>query len=451
MRARGITQVATLGLVLVGVGFGARLHAQPRLTARALPQGAVTFTAPQRTTAREDVVRMPLSLAGVAREPTTEQLRVISPGSGRITQAADSKPTLELPKQGRVIVSSDLGRVTAAKDPIVLAHKTQLPWLVVETRTEADHTRVLAARPFLQLARAIAWDEHAHRHVAELLFGMDREGEGEVIDGDDALSPPLLARFVVSCDEVAPESASITKVGPAGYGTLRIACSPAVKTTQAEQYVEVRVGSGSLRYPFSIPRRPGPLQLLSATNRVLGLGLGATTLSVVNIEEDGTPLPVSTDIPVQLVARGGAIDASVITIPAGQSEARIEIHPSGTGPLEIEAVSGALRSQVLELDVAWPLRSIVAMIGGGALGGFASAFIRRRQRRTPHRILEGALVGVIVSALVLVLPSFSALPSWARATELGLFLVATLAGFLGGPLLTHASQAMFPTLQEKKA
>jgi hypothetical protein len=68
---------------------------------------------------------------------------------------------------------------------------------------------------------------------------------------------------------------------------------------------------------FEIPRRPGRYELRSSTNSVLGMGLGELTLTAVQREEDGTPLPTRQPLIVSLHADQGELTPEFLTIPAG--------------------------------------------------------------------------------------------------------------------------------------
>ena len=101
------------------------------------------------------------------------------------------------------------------------------------------------------------------------------------------------------------------------------------------------------------------------------------------------------------------------------------------------------------------------MIAGGTLGGVLFLFGPRPKsagsasiwRKYPalRRAVEGALVGLLVTAFVLIVPSFALIPEWARSSELGLFVLAAIAGFAGTPLLDLAARALFPALGTERA
>jgi hypothetical protein len=347
---------------------------------------------------------------------------------------------LEAPAKGQVIIGSDVGQASAAQSELRTDAKTPLPWLVVETRGGGPSApaTVHAARPFLTLARAVLWNAAEGRHVAEFLFGLDPEvGEAGPLDH------PMEARFAVTCDEVLPAQLRVEQVGPAGYSTVKVKCSPSVKNDRPQQELEVLVERGRLSYPFRIPRRPGALSLVASSPSVLGFGFGTTVLTVERLEEDGSPLPAEEDLPVQLLSSRSGLPAGSSTIPRGHSGTSIELHPSGIGRIEVSAAVGALRSPAVALRRSWPFYPIAAMLLGGALGGALSLFGKKR-RRPVLRVLQGIAAGVAVTAVVLVVPSFTTVPGWARGTELGLFVVATCAGYLGTQLVDGAARLLFP-------
>jgi hypothetical protein len=410
----------------------------------------VTVRAPHAAAAT--TVQLPLALEGVALDP--DKVRVISAGGATIKAQDRQKPVLELPVNGRAIVSSEQGKQSAERDPIKVDEKTALPWLVIETERRGDTQAVRAARPFLTLARAITWHAAQQRHVAEFLFGLDPEGG---VAGP--LQQPVEARFAVSCDDVEPALARVEKIGPGGYGSVRVSCSPAVKNEQAQQFLTVHVEQGTLRYPFEIPHRPGPLRLLASALSVPGFGFGKLALTAEQLEEDGSPLRAARASELQLSADRSALDVSGLQIAPGATSATIEVHPRGIGEVQLSLVQGELRSDPLRLQLTWPLLAVLAMIAGGTLGGLLFVFergdkragsARRRTHAAIRRAIEGALVGLLVTTLMLIMPNVAAVLSWASSTELGLFVVAAFAGFVGTPLLDRLAQLVFPALGASK-
>lgn len=394
-------------------------------------------------------VQLPLTLEGVALQ--ADKLKVISQGSAQI-KAKDDKPVLELPVNGRAIVSSEQGKQSAERDTIKLDEKTALPWLVIETERTGNTQAVRAARPFLTLARAITWHAAEQRHVAEFLFGLDPENG---IAG--SLQQPVDASFAVSCDDVEPGQARVEKIGPSGYGKVRVSCSPAVKNEHAQQFLTVHVEQGTLRYPFEIPHRPGPLRLLASALSVPGFGFGKLSLTAEQLEEDGSPLRATRASDVQLSADRAALDVSALQIAAGATSATIDVHPRGVGPVQLSLAQGELRSEPVRLELTWPLLAVLAMIVGGTLGGVLMVFelgakraSARRRRPAIRRAIEGALVGLLVTTLTLIIPSATSVLAWASSTELGLFVVAAFAGFVGTPLLDRLARLLFPALSGEK-
>jgi hypothetical protein len=249
----------------------------------------------------------------------------------------------------------------------------------------------------------------------------------------------------VTCDDVLPAQTRVRSVGPGGYGSVSVECSPAIKNERPEHELGIFVERGNLRYPFQIPRRPGPPALTADSSQLLGFGFSSATLTVHSVEEDGSPLARTADTTFQLLAQGGRIDVSELTIPGGQQQAKVAIHPHGLGNIEVVAAFGELRSVPVKLELTWPVLPLLAIFAGGLVGGFATTLRQKNRRNVRRRVVEGVVVGLLISAFSLLVPSFTTLPSWAPRTELGLFVLAALAGFVGMPLLNRASQAMFPT------
>jgi len=426
--------------------------AAPRTTVRtsaSLPEGSVKLQALTPTaaagSARPPTVRLPLAVEGMASERVADSLRVTS-GAGKIAHGPAGESVLEVPSVGRVILSSEPAKASAAKSPINEHEKTPLPWLVVEASRSATGTALRAARPFLKLARAILWNESARRHEAEFLFGLDAEtGEPGPLDN------PIEARFTVTCDEVTPPEAIVSKIGPAGYGTIRVSCSPGVKNERAEQQIDILVDRGSLSYPFSIPRRPGAPVLQSDQSTVFGFGFGTPELTVSSVEEDGSPLVAGDTLPVRFVVSSGGLSLDPLTIAKGEQRASVRVHPSGINTVRVSAVLREMPSQVVALSLALPVSPILSMLVGGSTGGaavLAWTSWKKDWRKALARVAKGAATGLLVAALALVLPSMTGLPNWAPRTELGLFVVSAFAGFLGTPLLRWAAGFVFPGFGE---
>lgn len=417
---------------------------EPLVAPAAAPPASPRIVRPRAARATNGVVRLPLSARPDPHTETEPGLDVfgIAAGAGRIDTKAAGAPVLELPNGSFSVITSRRGKENIEEAELNTQQKTALPWLVVESASSAAEPEVRAGRPFLTLARAITWDAASARHIAEFLFGLDPE-RGE----PGPLREALDVRFGVSCDAVAPERAQIATIGPSGYDTVRVSCSRQVKNERERQYLELFAGQGNLRYPFRIPRRPGGLVLeVTGSSTLPGFGLGTVTVAVHQLEEDGTPLVTDEARNVQLSANGGGIDVTTVDIAPGASAATLQLRPSGIGQLELSASSGAHRSDPVRLTLEWPLLPIGALLLGGALGGLVSAFRPRQRRYTRRRVVEGAVMGLLVTLVVLVVPGLASVTSGALSSELGLFVVSAIAGFAGVPLVDRVARLVFPAL-----
>jgi hypothetical protein len=413
-----------------------------------LPAGAVQLAPAQAAKAlRSGIVRVPLTARPEAANPrpaVAPDVFGIAAGAGRIDTTRAEAPVLELPANSQTIVTSQRGKANIEQEELNAEQKTSLPWLVVETPRTPSEPAMRTSRPFLTLARAITWDASLSRHVAEFLFGLDAEA-GE----PGPLRQAVDVRFGVSCEDVTPPRAQITAIGPLGFDVVKVACSREVKNERERQYLELFAGQGSVRYPFRIPHRPGSLVLSSSDSGVIGFGFATLTLTVSQLEEDGTPLVADEAHTLQLSASGGDIDVPAIIIPKGASEASVIVRPSGIGALEVSVGSAAAHSAPLSLKLTWPLVPIAAMLAGGAFGGFTSAIQPRRRKLRARRSTEGSFIGLLVTLTVLLMPSLASLPARVLGTELGWFVIAAIAGFGGVPLLDRLAGAVFPTLSSE--
>jgi hypothetical protein len=448
-----------------GTAAGATAEPAPALSARPqqLPAGAVqleplvertaalparpSLTRPRTPRVTNGLVRVPLSALPDPQQTSETAPRLdvfgIAAGAGRVDARAAEAPVLELPKGSFSVITSQRGKASIEEVELNTQQKTALPWLVVETAASAAEPEVRAGRPFLTLARAISWDAASARHIAEFLFGLDPE-RGE----PGPLREALDVRFGVSCDTVSPDRAQIATIGPSGYDTVRVACSREVKNERERQYLELFAGQGNLRYPFRIPRRPGALVLeVTGSSTLPGFGLGTVTLAVQQLEEDGTPLVTEEAKRIQLSANGGGIDVTSVDIPPGASAATVQLRPSGIGQLDLSASTGVQRSTPVRLTLEWPLLPIGALLLGGALGGLVSALRPGQRRYTRRRIVEGAVMGLLVTLVVLVVPGLASVTAGTLASELGLFVVSAVAGFAGVPLVDRVARLVFPALE----
>lgn len=419
---------------------------EPLVAPAVAPRASPSLARPRPLRVTNGVVRVPLSARPDPQQSseTAPGLDVfgIAAGAGRIDTGVGEAPVLELPKGSFSVITSRRGKESIEETELNTQQKTALPWLVVETAAGAAEPAVRAGRPFLTLARAISWDAASARHIAEFLFGLDAE-RGE----PGPLREAIDVRFGVSCDAVTPDRAQIATIGPSGYDTVRVACSREVKNERERQYLELFAGQGNLRYPFRIPRRPGRLVLaVTGSSTLPGFGLGKVTVAVQQLEEDGTPLVTDEAKSVQLSATGGGIDVAAVDIPPGASAATLQLRPSGIGQLELSAGSGVLRSEPVRLTLEWPLLPISALLLGGALGGFVSAFRPRQRRYTRRRVIEGAVIGLLVTLVVLVVPGLASVTAGVLTSELGLLVVSAVAGFAGVPLVDRIARLVFPAL-----
>jgi hypothetical protein len=416
-----------------------------------VPAGAVRLApAPAATRAparRNDLVRLPLSGQMDAQSPQPVHVQDsfgIAAGAGRIDASTAEAPVLELPANSVTIVTSQRGKDNVDQQELSADQKTALPWLLVETGRAEAPASLRSGRPFLTLARAVTWDAKSERHLAEFLFGLDAE-QGAPGPLRDALD----IRFGVTCEDVTPQRAQIATIGPAGYDTVKVACSREVKNEREQQHLELFAGQGHLSYPFRIPRRPGPPRLFVSANRILGFGFESVVLTASQVEEDGSPLGSDEDRLYHLTSSGGALDVSELVIKKGSSDASVEIRPNGIDDLDISASFGAARSEPVRVELAWPIVPLAAMLSGGSLGGLISAFTTGRNKRRYRRVPEGAAIGLLVALAALLVPSIGSIPTELLGTGIGSFVVAALAGFAGVPLVERLAQLVFPSLKRE--
>lgn len=390
--------------------------------------------------ARPPAKRIALALEGTGQDG--EALKLVA-GQGSLARGG----SVEVPRASVAVVGSSAARQIAARSKLTSTEKTPLPWMVVDDDPAAplDRRQLRATRPFLQLAEPVRWDGARGLHVAEFWFGLDVE-QGE----PGPLARPIQVLFSVTCSELDPrDRVQIGETGVAGYARISVGCSPSEKNADAPERLSLRLDEGQLDYPFEIPRLPGTPSLFSSTKRAEGLGLSSIDLTVSHREQDGTLLPVTHDLPVTLTTESGALDVTQLVIPKGATEASVSVRPRGVGQLRVTARLGGASSETAQIELGWPTLATFASVLGGGLGGLLAA--RNKRQRRLSRIVEGALVGLVVTALCLVLPDFSALGGYLRTTEVALFALSAIAGFVGSHLIERAARVLFPSLRSGSA
>jgi len=318
--------------------------------------------------------------------------------------------------------------------------------MVVDTKPRADEpsgSEVRTARPYLALASAIRWDPLSKLHIAQFQLGIDAEA-GE----DGKLEDPVVATLSVSCSEVEPRKVELDQIGPAGETVIQVGCDASAAKDPANQEIRVRLADAELPYKFPIPHQPGAPLLISDVTSESGFGVGSVKLTVKNAEADGTPLPAASALTIQLQADGAALEPSEVKIPAGNTQATVEVRSRSIGLATIRAV-GDLRSEPVEINFVFPWSFLITTLLGGAAGGYLS-FARtkskspRRKSKLAQAIVEGAIVGVLMVVALLVMPGIAGVvPTAARSSVIGWLLMSALAGFVGIELIERLANRVF--------
>jgi hypothetical protein len=399
-----------------------------------------------------EAVRVPLESAGPV-QLAPDDLTVVA-GKVHVDKAEDGSVVLEQAASSTSVLSVVGPKANTPQRLAAVEQKLQLPWLVVDSQAEPARDAVRSARPFIKLARAVQWDPERKLHVAELLIGLDAEsGEG------GELAEPLESSLVVSCDSVEPQTVRFTSIGSAGDQLVRVGCSPHVKNERAEQTLSLRLHGAEYDYAFEVPRRPGRFELQASTSSVLGMGLGELTLTVLQREEDGTPLEAEERLTIPLHSDNGELLPDTLVIRKGAAQGSVTVHVRGSGQLHVRAGLAERESEALAIDVRWPVLLAAMAPAGGALGGFMAARWQRKQparkRRRKHddvmAVIEGAVVGSVIVLTLMLVPNLGLVPSWARTAEIAWFVAAVFAGFLGLELLDRIARLFFHQRNEPPA
>jgi len=128
----------------------------------------------------------------------------------------------------------------------------------------------------------------------------------------------------------------------------------------------------------------------------------------------------------------------------------VEVRPAGLGAMELTAVLGELRSVPVRLQLRWPWFAMAAMLAGAVVGAFLS-YVRHGRTGSMRRHVADVLSGMLVAAASLIVPAIAALPVWAMPTELGSFLIASVAAFLGLDAFEALARRVMPSVASKDA
>ena len=426
-----------------------------RLPARAdNPAGVMSLFTPRWFSRRAFLALLTLSLA--AAQP--ENSRTRAPRRVPIEGLKEPLSNLKLSDFDGRDVSAQLkpetdGRrvtVTVAQlDPFIVKpktiatiampsnDKTVLPGGIVVPLVAAPDESTPAKSGWFRLTLATSpspatWNGVLGRYVTALTFGLRRPPD---LPESIQLERPVLVKFAfeaMTADAVPPFT--IEQPGLEHEKTIELHFrpnAPAPKLLIRSTLSDVDVALEAL----------DRLELRPLQREMLGFGLESVDVAVEHVFPYGAPKPVDAPLAVTLESDTRARPEPIgPSIPAGAARTDFRVRSSGLGPVTITATAAGLQAQTV-IEQRFPTTPLIAVLFGGALGGYARRFVKGARRSlTVRRVGEGGLVALIAFVAGVVGVGAFGLPAAVVGTEAGAFLVGALAGFTGVTLLERLSR-----------
>ncbi|MBB3192369.1 hypothetical protein [Halomonas cerina] len=277
------------------------------------------------------------------------------------------------------------------------------------------------------------WHEETRAYHTDLSFGLRSPDSRR---NAAPLSHPVTVRMGFSGLEAleAVPALTLEATGLAHEKTVSLRFLPRTPTPI------VRVRSTLSDVDLEIEALPR-LTVRPASSSLMGLGLAAQEVTIVQLAPHGVPLPAEspTDIDVTLHG-GGHLESGRLQLAPDASAASFSLRSRGLAPITVTAFAGGMRGSAT-IEQHFPWGPVIAALGGGALGGFARRFVKgARKRQAPRRLIEGVVVASIAYVAGVLGVGYLALPTAVVASEAGAFLTGALTGFLGVTVLEALSR-----------
>ncbi|EDY80593.1 hypothetical protein VDG1235_207, partial [Verrucomicrobiia bacterium DG1235] len=184
------------------------------------------------------------------------------------------------------------------------------------------------------------------------------------------------------------------------------------------------------------------LALRALRQEVLGFGLERVAFSVSEVQPHGQVVENQGRIPVSVTVSGrGRVEPEQPVFEEGEAVTQFNVRSSGLGEMEVQARVGDSVA-VATVVQRFPTGPLLAVLIGGALGGYARRFVKGAPTVKLGRwVVEGLVVSVIAFVAGVLGVGNLGLPSAIVATEAGAFLTGAFAGFVGVVVLEKLTAA----------
>ncbi len=398
-------------VVLFGLGASAVLEAADAADRAKVAAPLATRLAEKRQTVTGITTPLPsLSITDLAGRDLTEQVKPRSERGALTLDLAGRTPVVLKPRE-------------IATLPLKLPEKVVLPGGVILPSPDGTATNPVWFRLTLAPSPMPApWDPLRRTYGTRLTFGLQRPPGAPA---SLTLDQPILIKLDYQGLDAAPAEVRIDAPGIEHEKTIELRFTALTSTPT------LRVRSPLSDVNFELTALPR-LDLLPERSRVLGFGLDRVEVAVRRVRADGTLLPVDRATSLALALDGRAtIETPDPVFASGEAVATIAVRTAGLGPLAVTAnADGVAGATTLYQQVPWA--PVIAVLLGGALGGYARRFVKGARRAwTARRVSEGLVVAMIAFVAGVLGVGYLNLPPALVATEAGAFLTGALTAFVG--------------------
>jgi hypothetical protein len=290
---------------------------------------------------------------------------------------------------------------------------------------------------FVALAESpLPWNDQLSTYSGEIITGLvappQHGGEPQPsIPQALALDTPMSVELTANGAQVSPARLEIRTTGVSGFERAQVTSDK----NATSRSITARSDLGDRTVVFSVAQQLGRIGLEPGNTKILGFGMGKTSIAVVREAEDGMPLTDPDTLPIHLNTTRGQLTPTTAEIVGGESHTSIMLESEGTGTAEITA-SGGGASGTVTVEFVAPLLLALATVIAGAAGGYLKWWKEGEEAQGSglkllHRMVIGVIVGVLfVAAVTTGLVNFG--PTLSHAPTVAIAIVLGVVGGYGG-------------------
>lgn len=384
------------------------------------PAGLTLLTRPTARLVIEDIHDSPgeLRVLDLDGQDVAARLHARAEGRRLSVAVANTTPFIVKPRA--------IPRITPA------AHKFTLPGGLITPVVTAPETDDPLRAAWFRVTLApspvpAVWNSTDNRYTMKLTFGVNLvTGAVGASAAALRLQRPVTLKFGyegMTADELAP--VTIEAHGLEHEKTVELRFVPS--TPSPRLLVRSSIADADLELK-ALPR----LEVRPVQRAVAGFGLASVDVAIEHVLPHGGRIAAAQALPVLLEIDGRATpEPRQPVIEAGASTTTFTLRTAGLGRATIRASADGVTGGAV-IEQSFPVGPVVAVLLGGALGGFARRFVKgARRAATSRRVIEGLVVGVVAFVGGVLGVGYLALPPAIVGTEAGAFLTGAICGFVG--------------------